>query len=243
MGLKTLASQQPQMYDPIAIDTAIISDVLKISNPQQFFAPPSAMGRPTPEQQEKSSEAQQRLSDSKAKLMMAQSHQDLAKAKIAEMGQQPINGGEPPQTTHEMSMDQMKAKTEWMDAQTRRKAVDQQRGDILLKDAQEQEKMRFEAQKAQMEMQKDIRDKQADLQIQQSEHRDAMQMDMHKHQTGLNADMQKHSMQLGAQQEQQQADMEHQSQTQKQDLKSKETLAKTAAKVAAKRQSNAKPKP
>ena len=59
---------------------------------------------------------------------MAQAHQYLAKAKIAEMGQTPIDGAEPPQTTHEMSMDQMKAKTEWMDAQTRRKAVDQQRG-------------------------------------------------------------------------------------------------------------------
>ena len=53
MGLKTLASQSPQMYDPIAIDTDILTDVLKIANPQKYFAPPQAMGRATPDQQEK----------------------------------------------------------------------------------------------------------------------------------------------------------------------------------------------
>ena len=133
MGIKTLATQSPQMYDPIAIDTDIIRDVLKISNPQKYFAPPSAMGRPTPDQQEKTSEAQQRLSDSKAKLMMAQAHQDLAKAKISEMGQTPVGEGEKPQTTHEMSMDQMDAQAKLMDAHSRyAKEVDMKRSDILL---------------------------------------------------------------------------------------------------------------
>ena len=56
MGLKTLAAQSPQMYDPIAIDTAILSDVLKIANPQNSsLRLLSAMGRPTPDQQEKTS--------------------------------------------------------------------------------------------------------------------------------------------------------------------------------------------
>lgn len=247
MGLKTLASQAPQMYNPIAIDTAILTDVLKIANPTQFFAPPSAMGRPTPDQQEKTSEANQRLSDSKAKLMMAQAHVDLSKAKISEMGQTPINGADPPPTTHEMSMDQMDAQAKLMDAHTRAMAVKQQRGDILLKDAQAQEDRQSKEKLAEMQIRKDIFDKQQDMQIQRSEHQDAMHMDMHKHATGLNADMQKHSMQLGAQQEQHAADLEHQASSLKSqekmhsgDLKSKESLAKTQAKAKAK--PSAKPK-
>ena len=250
MGLKTLAAQSPQMYNPIAIDTAIITDVLKIANPQQFFAPPSAMGRPTPDQQEKSSEAQQRLSDSKAKLMMAQAHQDLAKAKISEMGQTPVGEGEKPQTTHEMSMDQMDAQAKLMDAHSRAKEVDMKRGDILLQDAQAQEDRKSKEMLAKMQLQKDVMDKRADLQVQQSEHQDAMRMDAHKHATGLNADMQEktYSMQdWGSTREQHQAELAHQQSTLKSqekmhtgDLKSKESLAKTQAKAKA----NApKPKP
>jgi hypothetical protein len=246
MGLKTLASQAPQMYNPIAIDTAILTDVLKIANPQQFFAPPQAMGRPTPDQQEKTSEAQQRLSDSKAKLMMAQAHQDLAKAKINQMGLAPENG-EQPKTTHEMSMDQMDAQAKLMDAHTRAKAVDQQRGDILLKDAQAQEDRKSKEMLAHLQMARDVMDKRADMQIQQSEHQDAMRMDAHKHATGLQADMQKHASGLDVQREQHAADLDHQASSLKSqekmhtgDLKAKESLAKTAAKAKAK--PSAKPK-
>lgn len=240
MGLKTLASQSPSMYNPIAIDTAIIQDVLKIANPQQFFAPPAAMGRPTPDQQEKSSEAQQRLSDSKVKLMLAQAQADKSKAEIATMASKEqrenhlagLAGaqGEPGKTPHDMSMDQIDAQAKLMDAQTRAKAVDQQRGDILLKDAQAQEDRKSKEMLAHLTLAKDIMDKRADMQIQQSEHQDAMHFDMHKHQTGLQADMQKHETAIDADKE-----------TNQMGLKSKETLAKMAAKKAAIKPAKAKP--
>jgi len=240
MGLKTLAAQQPQMYNPIAIDTAIISDVLKIANPQQFFAPPSAMGKPTPDQQEKASEAEQRLSDSKVKLMDAQTKADKTKAEIAtmqskEQRENHLAGlagaqGELGKTPHDMTMDQIDAEARMLDAQTNAKKVDLQRGDILLKDAQAQEDRKSKEKLAALDMAKDIMDKRADLQIQQSEHQDAMRMDHVKH-----------FSQLDAQREMGQNELQAKQAMNETGLKSKENLAKTAAK-AAKSKPSAKPK-
>ena len=47
-ALKQLQSQNPSMYDPIAIDVAALQ-ALGWSNPQQFMAPPSSQGAPPPE--------------------------------------------------------------------------------------------------------------------------------------------------------------------------------------------------
>lgn len=54
MGLKQLSAGNP-MYDPIAVDTACLQ-AMGWSNPNQFFAPPQAMGKPSPDQQAKIAE-------------------------------------------------------------------------------------------------------------------------------------------------------------------------------------------
>jgi hypothetical protein len=48
MALKQLQMAQPGMYDPIAIDTAALQ-AIGWNNPEQFFAPPGAQGKPPPE--------------------------------------------------------------------------------------------------------------------------------------------------------------------------------------------------
>jgi hypothetical protein len=55
MALKQLQAQNPGMYDPIAIDTAAMQ-AMGWSNPQQFLAPTSAMGKTPPDQQAKQAE-------------------------------------------------------------------------------------------------------------------------------------------------------------------------------------------
>src|SRR6185503_1037609 len=188
IGLATLAQQNPQIYDPIKIQTALIGNVLKIANPQQFYNPPEAMARPTPDQQEKTSEAQQRMQDSQAKLMLAKAKSDEVKAKTIQMmssesrenkmvGLGGGQGGEQPQTPHEMSIDAMNAEATLMDAHSRAKEVDQKRADILLQDANAQEERQSKQKIALLEMAKDAMEKRADMQIQQSEHQDAMRMD------------------------------------------------------------------
>ena len=48
MALKQLQMAQPGMYDPIAIDTAALQ-AIGWNNPEQFFAPAGAQGKPPPE--------------------------------------------------------------------------------------------------------------------------------------------------------------------------------------------------
>jgi hypothetical protein len=234
LGLKALSAQSPTMYNPLALDTAIISDVLKIANPQQYFAPPSAMGKPTPEQQKATSEAQAKLQDSqsrmqdaKSKMMMAQAKVDEVKAKAGEAGLAPM---EPGKTPHEISIEAMKAEAQLMDAHTNAKKADMQKGDILLKDANSQEDRQSNEKLAAIDLAKDVMNKKVDMQIQQSEHQDAMQMDMHKHQTTLAAQQHQHETGLAAEHEKHQAAIEADMQANEMGLKSKEKQAKMAAK-------------
>jgi hypothetical protein len=253
MGLAALAEKQPTLFDPIAINTAIITDVLKIANPQQFFAPPAAMGRPTPDQQDKASQAQQRLSDSKVKLMQAQSQAEKTKAEIMtmhskEQRENHLAGlagaqGEPGKTPHDMTMDQIDAQARMLDAQTNAKKIDLQRGDILLRDAQAQEDRKSKEKMAVIDLAKDVLNKRADMQIQQSEHQDAMHMDMHKHNTQLAAQQQQHESGLAADQQKHQSAIEADMKTNEMGLKSKENVAKMAAKKAAMKPAKPSAKP
>ena len=57
MALKQLQAANPTLYDPVAIDMAAMQ-AIGWSNPQQFMAPVSAMGQPTPADQAKIAEVQ-----------------------------------------------------------------------------------------------------------------------------------------------------------------------------------------
>ena len=81
MALKQLQSQNPALYDPIAIDTeAMIT--LGWSNPEQFFAPPEAQGKPTPERVEAEAKIQIAKQDSDTKAMLAQAQVSEIAARI-----------------------------------------------------------------------------------------------------------------------------------------------------------------
>lgn len=70
--LKALAKNNPTMYDPIAIDTAVI-EAIGYTNPQRFFAPPAAQAKPPPEIQAKQAELQIKDVLAKAAMITAQS--------------------------------------------------------------------------------------------------------------------------------------------------------------------------
>lgn len=71
MGLKQLQAQNPSMYDPIAIDTAIMAG-MGWSNPQQFLAPPSAQQAPPPELQQAQAKMANDAKTAEARLMDSQ---------------------------------------------------------------------------------------------------------------------------------------------------------------------------
>jgi hypothetical protein len=81
MALKQLQSQNPSLYDPIAIDTeAMIT--LGWSNPEQFFAPPESQGKPPPQVLEAQAKLQIAKQDSDAKSMLAQAKTAEIAAKL-----------------------------------------------------------------------------------------------------------------------------------------------------------------
>jgi hypothetical protein len=171
-------------------------------------------------------------------MMMAQAKQDEVKMKVGAAGLAPM---EPGKTPHEISIEAMKAEAQLMDAHTKAKQADMQKGDILLKDANSQEDRKSKEKIAAIDLAKDVMNKKADMQIQQSEHQDAMRMDMHKHnttlaaqqhqhETGLAAEQHKHETGLAADQEKHQTAIEADMKTNEMGLKSKEKQAKMAAK-------------
>jgi hypothetical protein len=71
MALKQMAAANPQMYDPIAVDTAALQ-ALGWNNPEQFFAPPNPNPPMPPELQAKMAELQIKKQDADTKQMVAQ---------------------------------------------------------------------------------------------------------------------------------------------------------------------------
>ena len=71
-ALKLLQSQSQTLYDPIAVDTAAL-EAIGYTNPNRFFAPPSAQAQPPPEIQAKQQELQIKQSLAQAAMVTAQS--------------------------------------------------------------------------------------------------------------------------------------------------------------------------
>lgn len=91
IGLKQLQQANPSMYDPIAIDSAALQ-AMGWSNPQQFMVPPSAMGKPPPEMEEKIAKIKIEQQKAEADMMRAQSDQARAQADVQKTMAE-LNGG------------------------------------------------------------------------------------------------------------------------------------------------------
>ena len=133
MAVKQLQQANPTMYDPIAIDTAAMQ-AIGWSNPQQFFAPPSAMNQPPPELQEKQKELENKTKVADAQVAVAQARVKEVDAKIQQGAFQPKPGlgeaGKPEQSEEDkhLAIAEAHAKiqdssTRAMDAETRRHAL------------------------------------------------------------------------------------------------------------------------
>ena len=127
MALLQLAATQPGLYDPLKIHTTALQ-AIGWSNPESFFAPPSAQAQPPPELQEIQAGIQtaKQIADAKtteaqAKMAQANAKMEEAKAKglaAAGSGQQQPN-----------PLDAMVAQAKLMDAQTNRLAIHQKEQD------------------------------------------------------------------------------------------------------------------
>jgi len=124
MALKQMAAANPQLYDPVAVDTAALQ-ALGWSNPEQFFAPPNPNPPVPPEVQAKMAELQIKKQDSDARMMTAQ-------AGVAKVQHEMQGGGvgQPPQLDpnkmvdlelkkHEMQQKMMDAEIKQRDSQTK----------------------------------------------------------------------------------------------------------------------------
>lgn len=87
MALKQLQQAQPGLYDPIAIDTAALQ-AMGWNNPDQFFAPPDAQGKPPPELMKAQAELQIRKQEADTKAMEAQARAQKMQADTALEAQQ-----------------------------------------------------------------------------------------------------------------------------------------------------------
>ena len=112
IALKQLQAANPTMYDPIAIDTAAMQ-AMGWSNPQQFFAPPSAQAAPPPEMQKQIAEMQVKKQDADSRTMTAQANAAKVQSEIA---QGPAGS---PQTTPANEAEMMTAQAKLIDAQVK----------------------------------------------------------------------------------------------------------------------------
>lgn len=84
MGLKQLQSASPNLYDPIAIDTAALK-AMGWANPEQFFVPPAARAAPPPQLQQLQAEMANKKTEADAKTTEANARAAEAKAKAADV--------------------------------------------------------------------------------------------------------------------------------------------------------------
>ena len=126
MALKQLQAANPNMYDPIAIDTAALQ-AIGWSNPNQFFVPVAVMGKPPPELVKEEAETAAKTQDaaSRAKVADAKAAETQAKIqggafKAEPEGPQP---GDPGSGQVDTPADLMTAHAKLIDAETKRKSV------------------------------------------------------------------------------------------------------------------------
>jgi len=85
VALKQLQSSSPTLYDPIAVDKAALK-AIGWSNPEQFMAPPSAQGKPSPEVLKGEEELKIKHQEADAKTLTAETD---SKVKLLEVQKPP----------------------------------------------------------------------------------------------------------------------------------------------------------
>jgi len=81
LALKQLASSNPSLYDPIAVDTAALQ-ALGWSNPAQFMVPASAQGKPPPELIKAMADMENDKISAEARMLDSQTRAQETQAKI-----------------------------------------------------------------------------------------------------------------------------------------------------------------
>jgi hypothetical protein len=131
-ALKQLQAASPSLYDPIAIDIACIK-ALGFSNPQQFMAPPSAMGNPPPELTKMQQDGQAKLQEAQAKTTIAQAKAAEVKAKMEiEQAKIQVEASKGNGKDGSMPIEAAKAKAALISAQARMKEADVKHADAAL---------------------------------------------------------------------------------------------------------------
>jgi len=130
-GLKQLQAASPNLYDPIAIDTAALQ-AMGWSNPEAFFVPPTARAAPPPELQELQAKIQNDKAAAAAKTLEAQSRMTEAQAKAADVkakvdtghyAPQPEAAGAPAAPPQDTPVDVALAQAKILDSHTRARDV------------------------------------------------------------------------------------------------------------------------
>lgn len=175
MALKQLQQQSPSLYDPIAIDTAIIQGI-GWASPQQFMAPPSAQAAPPPQLLQMQAEMQAKMQDSQAKMLMAQAKVTEAKAKAEALGAEASQGraegggveqvdtpvdqmnaeSERIKAHAHLTVSQAKAQAELMNAQSRQQELQIQRAQTAFDDAHHGEEMQNKARETAVNLAKEL---------------------------------------------------------------------------------------
>ena len=161
MGLKQLASVNPQMYDPVAVDTAALK-ALGWNNPEQFFAPPNPNPPVPPEVQAKMAELQIKKQDADARMMKVQA--DVAKT------QHEIQGGDAEKPTpldpnkvvdlqlkqHDLQLKHQELQQKSMDAQIKQRDSENRLRETMIQAHVDGLGVQSEMQRAQLKNQDDV---------------------------------------------------------------------------------------
>jgi hypothetical protein len=137
MALKQLQSQNPTMYDPIAVDTAALQTI-GWSNPEQFLVPPTAQAAPPPELLQ--AQAKMKADDqmAQARLMVAKAKVDETNAKIQQGAFAPrpeggLAGGQP-QSAEPTPLELEELRIKKQDADTRAMGMQIKHHDTMVED-------------------------------------------------------------------------------------------------------------
>lgn len=151
MGLKQLQAASPNLYDPLAVDTAALQ-ALGWNNPQQFLAKPNPNGNvPPPQVMEAMAKAETDKTTANARMMDAQTKQAEAKAKI-DGGFYTKDGGTP----EDNSADQIQAQASLMDAETKRTEIGLKQHQAHVEDINRDKDRESEERKAAMDVMKEL---------------------------------------------------------------------------------------
>jgi len=152
MGLLQLSAQAQSLYDPIRIHSYALRS-MGVNQPQQFFAPPSAMAQPPPQLQQMQADMKAKLQAADARTQDSNARAAVAKAKLAEVQAKSAQGGFGPANQQApTTLDGVKAKASLMDAETRRFQAHAKVGEMAEQSRDRQMGRQAEAQSDQVDL-------------------------------------------------------------------------------------------